>query len=238
MISAAPALQVRDLTKAFGSNQVLRGVSLDLVPGEALGVIGPNGCGKSTLINCMSGVLRPNGGRVQYTGMDVTGWSVARRARRGLVRTYQNLALFEHLTVLENVLARDGATTEAAMRTIGDLGLTDVRHTSVNALSYGHQRRTELGRALVVPPTVLLLDEPAAGLDTQERLRLTATLRARSAEGMSIALVDHDMSLIAAVCSRVIVLHRGEVIFDGAPHAALEDARVVDVYLGSPLDEG
>lgn len=237
MSDRGPVLEAREVAKSFGSNLALAGVSFELARGESLGVIGPNGCGKSTLINCLSGVLHPTAGQVQYTGEDVSRWSSKRRTRAGLVRTYQNLRLFPQMSVLENVLARVGWQDLDPMRVIEEMGLTDVQHQTVGNLSYGHQRRTELARALVVTPQVLLLDEPAAGLDTAERSRLAAILRGRSEQGVAMALVDHDMSLITSVCTRILVLDRGKVVFDGAPHDALNDAHVIDIYLGQPLEK-
>lgn len=223
------------VTRSFGSNHALRGVSFDLAPGEFLGIIGPNGCGKSTLVNCLTGVLHPSDGRVQYAGTDITGWSLSRRAKAGLVRTFQNLGLFANMTVLENVMARKGVEGGAPLEVLDELGLTSVMHETVHNLSYGHQRRTELARALVVRPRVLILDEPAAGLDTSERARLAETLRGLCETGTAIALIDHDMALISSVCHRVLVLEAGEVIFDGPPASALSDPRVIEVYLGKPL---
>lgn len=236
MSRTGPILEAVDIVKSFGPNKALGGVSFELQDGEFLGIIGPNGCGKSTLINCLSGVLRPSAGRVRYTGADITRWSMSRRARAGLVRTYQNLGLFRNMTVLENVMARHGVRGDEPMRALEELDLMDVRHKTVQDLSYGHQRRTELARALVVKPDVLLLDEPAAGLDTFERERLARTLQSRRQGGMTIALIDHDMSLISSVCSRVLVLEAGQVIFDGTPREALEAPKVIEVYLGKPLD--
>jgi len=237
MSRTGPVLEAVDIAKSFGSNMALRGVSFELRQGELLGIIGPNGCGKSTLINCLSGVLHPTSGRVQYAGADISRWSVSRRARAGLVRTYQNLGLFRNMTVLENVMARHAVQGDAPMRVLEELDLMSVRHKIVQDLSYGHQRRTELARVLVVTPEVLLLDEPAAGLDTSERERLARVLTSRLKCGMTIALIDHDMALISAVCSRVLVLDAGQVIFDGTPQAALADPRVIKVYLGTPLEE-
>ncbi len=134
-------------------------------------------------------------------------------------------------------MSRHGVTGDAPLEVLSELGLTSVMHESVRNLSYGHQRRTELARALVVRPQVLILDEPAAGLDTLERTRLAATLRERCESGMTIALIDHDMALISSVCHRVLVLDAGEVIFDGPPAHALSNPRVIEVYLGKPLSE-
>lgn len=236
MSSQGPLLEIREMTKAFGSNVALAGVSFEVSRGESLGIIGPNGCGKSTLINCLSGVLHPSFGQVQYAGVDVTRWSIHRRTRAGLVRTYQNLRLFPRMSVLENVVARVGSAARDPLQVMDEMGLASIQHDVVHRLSYGHQRRTELARALVVTPRVLLLDEPAAGLDTTERQRLAAVLRDRSAKGVGVVLVDHDMSLITAVCSRILVLDRGKVVFVGAPQDALNDPHVVDIYLGKPLE--
>lgn len=236
-----PVLQARDLKMFFGGVAALRGVSFSVGQDEILGLIGPNGSGKSTLVNCLSGVLSPSAGEVVFYGTVVTGWSRARRARAGLVRSYQNLRLFPSLSVNENLAAGFFAGRQGSPRPLAQvtadwaqrLGLAEHRETMVSALSFGHQRRTEIGRTLIGEPKVVLLDEPAAGLDTGERANLGHLLDGFRAErSCSIVVIDHDMSFISQLCDRVIVLRSGSIIFDGTPSDALNDAAVVEAYLG------
>jgi len=225
----------------FGGVLALNGVSLGIEQGEILGLIGPNGSGKSTLVNCLSGVLEPYAGEILLEGVPVNGWTRSRRARAGILRSYQNLRLFPSLTVNENLAAGYFAGRQRWEHGIGQavdywalrLGLAEHRESVVSSLSFGHQRRTEIGRVLVSNPRVLLLDEPAAGLDSIERANLSELLAGfRTERSCSIMVIDHDMSFISQLCDRVIVLRSGSIIFDGTPGDALADPAVVEAYLG------
>lgn len=236
-----PIIEARELKMFFGGVAALGGVNLGVEQDEILGLIGPNGSGKSTLVNCLSGVLEPSAGQILLEGVSVTGWSRSRRARAGILRSYQNLRLFPSLSVNENLAAGFFAGRHRSQQGMGQavdhwalrLGLAEHQEAVVSSLSFGHQRRTEIGRVLVSNPRVLLLDEPAAGLDSNERANLRELLAGFRAERpCSIMVIDHDMSFISQLCDRVIVLRSGFIIFDGTPHDALADPAVVEAYLG------
>jgi ABC-type branched-subunit amino acid transport system ATPase component len=239
--SQAPAarIEARGVVKRFGGVTALDGVDLALGDGEIVGLIGPNGSGKTTLVNCLSGVLPIDAGEVVLDGNPIAHRSRARRARAGLARTFQNLRLFRDLTVRENVLAgctcadagRGGARDVDAL--LARLRLRDLAREVVSALPYGHQRRVEIARALAGRPRVLLLDEPAAGLNDAETGELRALLaEIRDGEDCSIVLIDHDMNLVLEVSDRVQVLDEGRVIYSGAPKEAFKQQQVVEAYLG------
>jgi branched-chain amino acid transport system ATP-binding protein len=236
-------LSVHDLQKRFGGVTALDGVSLELGERELLGLIGPNGSGKTTLVNCLSGVHIPDAGQVLYGGENITRWSRVRRARAGLGRTFQNLRLFQELTVAENVQS-GGFTGRSAggpptRELLQAFGLGAVERSVATHLSYGMQRRVELARAVAGRPAVLLLDEPAAGLSEAERDDLrTRVLRIRDDLGCALIVIDHDMPFMLGLCDRLMVLHEGKVIYSGAPAAAIDDSLVVEAYLGTPRGEG
>ena len=236
-------LQVRLLSKNFGGVRALRSVSVDVGPGETLGLIGPNGSGKTTLVNCVSGVLAPSEGTVVFEGRDVTRRGRTQRARAGLARTYQSLRLFRGLTVAENVEAGLVRSThdrtserQARVRDILDAhGLGEHSGTPVTDLSYGLQRRVEIARTLVANPRMLLLDEPAAGLADEETAGLRDLLvETRKRLGLSILIIDHDVSFIMAISDRVTVFDDGRVLFTGSPNEVANDPGVIAAYLGAP----
>jgi branched-chain amino acid transport system ATP-binding protein len=235
---ASPLLAVRGLVKRFGGIVALAGVDLEVAGGELLGLIGPNGSGKTTLVNCVSGVLHPTDGNVFFDEQDITGWPRTRRARAGLVRTFQNLRLFTDLTVSENVEAgrfngRSQAKPGAVRTVLRELGLERYERTRAADLPYGYQRRVELGRALLGEPRLLLLDEPAAGLSDVEQEELRDTLvESRTRFGCSMLVIDHDMSFMLSVCERIVAFHEGRSIFSGSPAQALVHPEVVEAYLG------
>jgi ABC-type branched-subunit amino acid transport system ATPase component len=234
-------LKAKNIVKRFGGVTALGGVDLDLAKGEVLGLIGPNGSGKTTLVNCISGVLEIDGGEIALDGRPVTRATRARRARAGVARTFQNPRLFTDLTVRENVTV--GLNALASRRVRGHahvdslltrLGLVDLSRTVVSSLPYGYQRRVEIARALAGRPTVLLLDEPAAGLNDGETAELRTLLHElRRDDEISIIVIDHDMSLIMGVSDRIQVLDEGHVIFMGAPGDAFKQRHVVEAYLGT-----
>jgi branched-chain amino acid transport system ATP-binding protein len=236
-----PRLSVVGAVKHFGGVSALAGVDLDLHPGEILGLIGPNGSGKTTLVNCVSGALRLTDGRVILEGETITNWSRVRRAKRGVARTFQNLQLFSGLTVGENVavgLSARRTNRWEGNETVGGLlarlGLSDLSRVVVSRLPYGLQRRVEIARALASDPSVLLLDEPAAGLNDEETADLRVTLETiRDAFGCSLLVIDHDMELVMKVSHRIQALDEGQVVFVGPPDQAFKQKRVVEAYLGT-----
>ncbi len=236
------SLEISNLSKRFGGVRALQGVDLAIASGETLGLIGPNGSGKTTLINCLSGVIRPDEGSVRVDGQDITGWSRPRRARFGVVRTYQNLRLFPDMTVAENIavgLMRAGKRTarqrdRAVIEAIEAHGLADISRTRVRGLAYGQQRRVEIARALVAPPLVLLLDEPAAGLGEADTADLAASLaNVRRQHRSIVVLIDHDVEFVTSTSDRVAVLHEGRVVRQGSPAEIRQDPFVSEIYLGS-----
>jgi len=252
-VSAAAAIETRDLAKHFGGIHAVDHVSLRIPPHEIRGVIGPNGAGKTTLLNLLSGVDRPSSGRYRLFEADATGWSLHRIVREArVVRTFQTVRLFESMTVLDNVSVAAGAAmaarrrlphrgahrgahrdaTARAREIVERLGLADVAGVPVTQLAYGVRRTIEIARALATGPRVLLLDEPAAGLNPAERERLGALLLDLRAGGLTIVLVEHQMDLVASVCDQLTVLDFGAVICEGAAAAVVADERVLSAYLG------
>jgi branched-chain amino acid transport system ATP-binding protein len=236
-------LKANNIVKRFGGVTALAGVNLELAKGEVLGLIGPNGSGKTTLVNCISGVLEIDDGEIALEGKTLTRASRARRARTGVARTFQNPRLFIDLTVRENVTVGLNALASRRARgrdrvdqLLARLRLTEFSRTVVASLPYGYQRRVEIARALAGRPSVLLLDEPAAGLNDGETAELRDLLHElRRDDEISIIVIDHDMALIMGVSDRIQVLDEGRVIFEGAPGDAFKQKHVVEAYLGTAV---
>jgi branched-chain amino acid transport system ATP-binding protein len=234
-------LEVDDLTVRFSGNAVLEAVSLRVRPGQITGLIGPNGAGKTTLFNAVTGLLHPNRGSIWLDGEDITRSAPHQRAQRGLARTFQRLELFGSLTARENLqvaaeIPRRGSSTASASdrvdETIDLIGMGAFLDKRADMLTTGQARLVELGRALVTGPRVLLLDEPASGLDSEETevfARLLLTLATRQ---LSLLLVEHDMSLVMQVCHHIFVLDYGRIIAEGTPEQVRNDRSVIDAYLG------
>ncbi|CAO3409779.1 branched-chain amino acid ABC transporter ATP-binding protein/permease [Azospirillum largimobile] len=236
-------LTVEGLAKSFGGVRAVDGVSLELRPGGITGLIGPNGSGKTTVINLLSGLERLDAGRVRLGGRDVTGARADRLARAGLARSFQAAILPEGSGVLEAVAAArlavdpDAATAEAHARWALDrLGVGDLAGQGCDGLPAALRRRVELARALVRRPAVLLLDEPAAGLTDGEKAELAALLRQLAGEGMAVLLVEHDMGFLLPLAGRVLCLDRGRVIYDGPADGVRRDPAVAAAYLGRAGD--
>ncbi len=247
-------LAVRGLSRSFGGLQAVDAVDLDLRRGQLLALIGPNGAGKSTTVNLLSGVLQPTAGSVALAGAHLTGLPAHAVARAGLVRTFQNGRLFGRLPVLENVLVgaharcasglgavvfrgaafrrEDRALRERAQELLAGLGLGADAHREVRELPYGQQRKIEIARALMAQPHVLMLDEPAAGLNSGEVEALIAYVHALRAAGLSILLIEHNMGLVMRLADRIAVLNFGRLIAEGTPDDVRNDEAVIEAYLG------
>ena len=234
------ALTATNVVKQFVGVRALAGVDLTLGTNEVLGLIGPNGSGKTTLVNCISGIWPIDDGDIELHGRSITKASRTRRAKAGLARTFQTPRLFTDLTVRENVAvglsaisSRRSATGKQVEPLLERLGLQHVSRQAVSSLPYGSQRRVEIARALAGHPSVLLLDEPAAGLNDTETAELRDLLREiQGGDLCAIIVIDHDMSLIMEVSDRVQVLDEGKVIFAGSPDDVFEQRDVVEAYLG------
>jgi branched-chain amino acid transport system ATP-binding protein len=243
-------LDVRGLRVTYGGVVAVADVDLSITEGCVYGVIGPNGAGKTSMIDALTGYYRPSAGRIVFDGRDITGMRAHRRARMRLTRTFQSVELFDDLTVDENLLvASERAGVRHAMRdlfwaarasdrsavdwaiSVCDLG--DVADRYPNEISHGQRKLVGVGRALAQRPRLVLLDEPAAGLDTDESVELGRRLRSLPDEhGVTVLLVDHDMGLVLSVCDRLMVLDFGQTIAEGPPGQIREDPRVLEAYLG------
>ncbi len=252
-------LEARDLTLRFGGAVTLDGISFDVNHGELFAIIGPNGAGKTSTFNCISGVYRPQEGEVTLEGESLLGQSPDEIARRGVARTFQNVELFDNLSVLDNLLLGRHQKTSyswpealvwfgrartqelASRRRIEDLieflGLAAVRHMPVGILPYGVKKRVELGRALAMEPLLLLLDEPVAGMNSEETEDMARfILDIRTELGTSMIMVEHDMRLVMDLADRVMVIDFGKRIALGTPEEVQRDPAVIAAYLGGATE--
>ena len=240
----AGTLEVEGVTKRFGGLTAVDDVSLTVRPGEVTSLIGPNGAGKTTLFNCLTGVHAPTSGRVRLDGRDITSLPMHRRAQLGVGRTFQRLEVFTGMTVESNLLvaaesverhrARRGreSAREITDHVLETVGLTGVRGKLAGELSTGTLRLVELGRALCVQPTVLLLDEPGSGLDSHESEALEEILRGVVATGIGVLLVEHDVALVMALSTTIYVVDFGKLIATGCPEEISKNEDVRRAYLG------
>jgi branched-chain amino acid transport system ATP-binding protein len=247
----------RNLNKSFGGVRAVRDVSFDIPAACVFAIIGPNGAGKSTMLNLISGVYQPDAGSLGFRGADMTGMPAHRRVRLGIARTFQKIRLFRQLNVLDNVIAgfhihhdipawqylihgaafrRDHARCRAeAMELLAFVGLAGRRDTLAGSLPYGEQRMLEFARALATRPKLLLIDEPAAGLNAAEVDRLLDRILTTRRSGVTVVVVEHNMELVMNVADRVLVMDYGQHLFEGAPADVQQNAAVVAAYLGGEL---
>lgn len=215
-------------------------VSLEIEKGDVLGLIGPNGAGKSTLINLISGLLSPDNGAIYLSGKNITSRKSYERARLGLARTFQNLRIYPNLTVGQNIEVAEISSQYSERKETKNLDeiihvfdLSDKADLASDELSYGHLRRLEIVRALALNPLVLLLDEPAAGMNENETQELSNSLRwVQENNSCAIIVIDHDLKFIMGVCDKITVMNMGEVIASGKPNEISNDARVKEAYIG------
>jgi branched-chain amino acid transport system permease protein len=240
-------LQITGLAKHFGGLKALDGVDIAVRRGTVHALIGPNGSGKSTFINVLTGLYRATSGRIVFCDNDITGLPPHRRTRAGLARTFQNIRVFRGMTVLENVMVgaerpgndvagQSGPVVERALAALEFVGRRQDALRLVGELSYGHQRHVEIARALAGSPQMLLLDEPAAGLNMTEKGELGLLLQRLKGHGLTILIVDHDMHLVESVADHITVLNFGRRIADGLPRDVLRHPDVIAAYLGAPTE--
>ncbi|MCK9796555.1 ABC transporter ATP-binding protein [Pseudomonas sp. MAFF 302030] len=250
-----PLLQIDRVHKRFGGVAALTDVSLRIQPGEIYGLIGPNGAGKTTFFNVMTGLYTPDSGRFQLDGEDYRPTAVHQVAQAGIARTFQNIRLFNAMSALENVMVgrhvrtrnglwaalsrhrrareEEARTREQAQQLLAYVGLTEFADYRADSLSYGHQRRLEIARALATQPRLLALDEPAAGMNASEKVQLRGLLEKIRGDGHTLLLIEHDVKLVMGVCDRISVLDYGQVIAVGAPAEVRRDPAVIRAYLGA-----
>jgi branched-chain amino acid transport system ATP-binding protein len=231
-------LEVRGVMVRFGGVMAVGGVDLNAEVGQVTGLIGPNGAGKTTLFNVVSGMQEPTAGEVFVGGIDITGEAPHKRAKRGLARTFQRLELFSSLTVRDNVrvaaeLAAVPDVDGTVERLLDKVGVAHLASTVAGDLPTGSARLVEIARALATMPRLLLLDEPASGLDDSETERLGSLLRELAADGLGVLLVEHDMNLVMHVCDLIHVLDLGNIIAVGTPTEIQHDQAVLQAYLGT-----
>lgn len=248
-------LKVRSLTKNFDSIMAVSSLDMDIEGGSITALIGPNGAGKTTTFNMITGFLKPDAGRVFFKGQDITGWPAYKVARMGLVRTFQKVEVFGGLSVLDNIkvaslgrtmqglfrwmlkyssyVREDKKAVETSLRALEDVGLKDLLDKPARLLTFGQLRLLEIARALATGASMMLLDEPAAGLNSVEVEDLASLMKEIRSRGVTIFLIDHDMKLIMDISDTVIVLDQGARIASGRPEQVRTEPRVIEAYLGT-----
>lgn len=259
-MSAANLLSVKNICMTFGGLKAVDDFCLNLGEGQLVGLIGPNGAGKTTIFNMLTGVYTPTTGKIVLDGEEINGLKPYRISQMGMARTFQNIRLFKQLSVIQNVMVAAHQhvgynIAQALIRTPRFyqsesesvdyanhlLEIFDLKHKAneeATSLPYGEQRKLEIVRALATRPKVILLDEPAAGMNPKEKITLMETIsRIRKEFGLTILLIEHDMKLVMGICERILVLDYGRLICEGAPEVVQKDSKVIAGYLGVPEEE-
>lgn len=255
MSSNTPLLEVRDLTMRFGGLLAVDGVSLSVQPQQVVSIIGPNGAGKTTVFNCLTGFYRPSGGSIHFNGQAIHGLADHQIARKGVVRTFQNVRLFRDMTAVENLLVAqhkhlnnnllaglfktpafrrsEKEALEFAASWLERVGLMEIANRPAGTLAYGQQRRLEIVRCMMTRPSLLMLDEPAAGLNPRETEELEELLAALQSEHkITVLLIEHDMRLVMSISDHIYVINQGRPLADGSPQQVREHPEVIKAYLG------
>jgi branched-chain amino acid transport system ATP-binding protein len=252
-------LGIRSLTKRFGGLVAVKNVSFDVESGSIVGLIGPNGAGKTTVFNLITGIYRPDEGEINFQGKSIAGSTTHRIVSGGIARTFQTIRLFQNLSVLDNVLAgrhcrmksgvlgamlrhprerrEEKAALVAAVQALDFVRLRSEAQNQAKNLSYGNQRLLEIARALATKPRLVILDEPAGGMNEQETASLISLIRKLRDQGITVLLIEHDMSLVMRVCEKIVVLEYGSKIAEGTPQEVKNDQEVIRAYLGAEQED-